>query len=309
LTFETERSISTLPGERFRSLFGENYDFVWRSLRRLGVAEGGVDDAAQEVFVVAARRLDDVRPGAERPFLYQTARRVASEARRARRRKGEAVTEELLADHVDPAPTPEDVVGVRRAQALLDEILDGMDDDTRDAFLLFELEGLSKPEVASILGIPEGTAASRLRRGREFFFERAHVIQDGQLKNGGSHIGYHVSATYERGGFQVGIQGGETGAIVDLGTDDDVAGRTGVQQTGGGGNGFASLALHGQAFNDPQASALFDALGVGAEAAALDRHIYVLRIVRPRDPDLIVKMFVVSIVDGTEVSFEWIRFR
>ncbi|HVH42766.1 MAG TPA: sigma factor, partial [Labilithrix sp.] len=118
---------------RFRELFEENYALVWRLLRALGVADAGVDDAAQEVFVIAARRLLDVMPGAERPFLYGTARRVAADARRARRRKGESVSDDALADHVDPSPTPEDVVGERIAHRLLDEILEQMDEDTRVA--------------------------------------------------------------------------------------------------------------------------------------------------------------------------------
>ena len=48
-------------------------------------------------------------------------------------------------------------------------MLDGLTDDLRVSFVLYELEGLSSPEIATLLGIPLGTVASRLRRAREAF--------------------------------------------------------------------------------------------------------------------------------------------
>ena len=75
---------------RLRSLLDQHFDFVWRNLRRLGVQEADVDDAAQEVFVVAARKLDQVVPDRERSFLIGTALRVASTYRRSSRRRPES---------------------------------------------------------------------------------------------------------------------------------------------------------------------------------------------------------------------------
>jgi RNA polymerase sigma-70 factor (ECF subfamily) len=156
--------------ERFRALFDRHYDYVWRILRRLGVRDQEVDDTAQEVFLVAARRLDDIREGAEKSFLFGTARRFASDARKGQRRSHTDSDAGELLEQPDPLPDPEQALQGRRAAALLDAVLDTMDDDLRAAFVLFELEGFSKSEVAEMLGIPEGTAASRLRRAREAFF-------------------------------------------------------------------------------------------------------------------------------------------
>lgn len=155
---------------RFRAIFEESYDFVWRVLRRFGVPEGATDDAAQDVFIIVARKLDDIAVGKERPFLYGTARRVAADVRRARGRSPDAESDSKLARHPDGAPSPEQVTAESEARALLDRVLDAMDDDERAVFVLFELEGLPKSEVAVARGIPEGTAASRLRRAREVFF-------------------------------------------------------------------------------------------------------------------------------------------
>src|SRR5688500_5784130 len=68
--------------ERLRSLLDQHFREVWRVLRRLGVPLTTVDDAAQQVFIVASRKLAQVRPGSERAFLTSTAVRVAANARR-----------------------------------------------------------------------------------------------------------------------------------------------------------------------------------------------------------------------------------
>src|SRR5262245_58299657 len=72
---------------RLRVLVGEHFDFIWRSLRRLGVPHTDVDDCAQQVFWVAARKLSMIAEGSERAFLFSTALRVASDARRSRMRR------------------------------------------------------------------------------------------------------------------------------------------------------------------------------------------------------------------------------
>jgi hypothetical protein len=90
---------------RFRDLVDRHYEFVWRSVRRLGVPRSDVDDAAQEVFVVAARRLADFGADRERAFLFGTATRVVSTRRRNQRRRPEeldAESDARPADELDP---------------------------------------------------------------------------------------------------------------------------------------------------------------------------------------------------------------
>lgn len=162
---------------RFDAIFEAHYDFVWRTLRRLGVNDASVDDSAQEVFVVVAKRLGEIEIGFEKSFLFGTARRVAAAARRQTKAQAEPISERSLDKREADAPSPEEALGTRRAQEMLVEILDTMDEDVREAFILFELEGLSKTEVAAMLAIPEGTAASRLRRGREHFLAQAQRLR------------------------------------------------------------------------------------------------------------------------------------
>jgi RNA polymerase sigma-70 factor (ECF subfamily) len=155
--------------DRLTTLFHHHFDLVWRTVRRLGVPPEAIDDAAQEVFVIASRRLASIQHGKERAFLYGTAVRVASTARRTtgRRRRAPATDEAL--DPIDTAPAPDELVDRKRARELLDEIVARLPDDTRPVFVLYELEGLTMEEIASCLEVPPGTVASRLRRAREVF--------------------------------------------------------------------------------------------------------------------------------------------
>jgi RNA polymerase sigma-70 factor (ECF subfamily) len=154
---------------RLAMLAREHFSFIWRSLRRLGVPEPAVDDAAQHVFEVAARRLADLQPGRERAFLFKTALFVATEARRAAARaRSEAGDAELEALR-DPAPSPEESIVLQESRQLLDQALAALGFDERTIFVLYEIEELSLTEIAELVAIPRGTVASRLRRARESF--------------------------------------------------------------------------------------------------------------------------------------------
>ena len=161
-----ERSVTA--DARLRALVAEHFDFIWRSLRRLGVPSTDVDDCTQQVFWVAARKLALIGEGSERAFLFSTALRVASDARRSRARRRE-VQEEDEVQRCDPGPSPDELADQRKARALLEQVLSSMPLDLRAVFVLFELEELSTSEIATLLDIPIGTVASRLRRAREEF--------------------------------------------------------------------------------------------------------------------------------------------
>ena len=152
--------------ERTEGFVRAHHAFVWRVLRRAGLTPEDADDAAQRVFLSATERLDDIQPGSERAFLYRTAAHVASKAHRSRQRRPEQPGLDETAT-VDDAPTLDELVDQRRARALLDRILGELPEELSAIFVLFDVEGLKKTEVAEALGIPPGTVASRLKRARE----------------------------------------------------------------------------------------------------------------------------------------------
>ena len=155
-------------GQRLAVLVGQHLDFVWRSLRRLGVPLSATDDATQQVWLVLSRRLPEVVPGQERAFLFGTALRVASDVRRRLARQRE-VPELESQEAVDPGPSPHDLIDQRQARSVLDEILDALPDDLRTVFILYEMEEQTAAEIAELLSLPAGTVASRLRRARAEF--------------------------------------------------------------------------------------------------------------------------------------------
>lgn len=161
------------PRERLERAIQNDYRLIWRLLRRLGVPVDSVDDAAQEVFLIVAERLSDIRENSERSFAFGTAIRVAHSARRRLARAPVSVDGELGegALAASPVPGPDELSDQKRARELLNRVLDAMPFDLRTVFILFELEGLRSPEIAELVGVPLGTVASRLRRARESFHQ------------------------------------------------------------------------------------------------------------------------------------------
>lgn len=176
---EAEVGAGPEDAARLQRLVGQHFDFIWRSLRRLGVREGDVDDLTQRVFLTVARRLSEIRPGAERAFLFATAAREASHARRSYQRRGEVGTE-AIADKSTGGLRPDDLAGRREALAFVESVLQEMDDDLRVVFVLFELEEMSAWQIAKLLDIPVGTAKSRLRRARADFNLRTASLREGK---------------------------------------------------------------------------------------------------------------------------------
>ena len=149
----------------FRAVYDQYAPFVWRVLRRLGVRPADLEDVCQEVFVVVHRKLPEfAQRSSLRTWLYGIAVRCASDQRRRAHVQRETPTDRV-ADSAVEAPQP-GTVAARQARALLDTIIDGLDDDKRAVFVLFELEELPMAEVAEVVGCPPQTAYSRLHAAR-----------------------------------------------------------------------------------------------------------------------------------------------
>ena len=146
-------------------LFKDNYDRVWRVMRSLGVAPARLEDAVQQVFLIYSERQRDVVLGSERAFLFGTALRVARVAWRSGHREVPSDLDALTCER----PGLEELTDQKRARQLLDQLLEQLEPELRSVFVLYEIEGFTTPQIAEIEEIPLGTAASRLRRGREKF--------------------------------------------------------------------------------------------------------------------------------------------
>jgi RNA polymerase sigma-70 factor, ECF subfamily len=169
---ETVRQVAVDPaavGERLRVAFCAHYSAIWRLLRRLGVDAAQLDDAAQEVFAVLARRHLEVEAGREGAFLYGVALRIAAATNRSRHRLPTAAELEQLLQIADAKPSPEAELALKRDRLLLDVVLDQLPTDLRTVLVLAELEELELTAIAQLEQLPLGTVNSRLRRAREEF--------------------------------------------------------------------------------------------------------------------------------------------
>ena len=157
----------------FDAIYEEHFDFVWRMARRLGVPESAADDVVQDTFVVLHRRLpeyDGVTP--IRRWLAGILTRVVSDHRRRYRRKDAACvphpeeSERALASN---APPPSAEAEQSEAVRLLDALLAEIDEDKREVLVLAQLEEMTVPEIAELLGANVNTVYARLRAARRDF--------------------------------------------------------------------------------------------------------------------------------------------
>ena len=165
---------------RLERIFNSHHASVWRALRRRGLSAEAAEDATQETFLLAAEKLEDIRADSERAFLIATAVRVAHTLGR------KTVRWELTEDMDERLADSRDTSEKRADTQLCDLVLAKVDADLVEVFVLYELEGLTSPEIAELLQIPLGSVASRLRRAREQFRSAAARIEKSLQKEGES---------------------------------------------------------------------------------------------------------------------------
>jgi RNA polymerase sigma-70 factor (ECF subfamily) len=166
----------------FDQVYETYFPYIWRSAQRLGVPPGQVDDVVQEVFIIVHRKLGDFEGrSALKTWLYGIALRVARVHRLRARRPGEGAGVDAEQVSAPDAARPDERAVQSEAVRLVNELLDGLDDDQREVFVLAELEQLTAPEIAEALSMKLNTVYSRLRLAREAFAAAAarRRAQDG----------------------------------------------------------------------------------------------------------------------------------
>lgn len=149
----------------FGELYAGHFRAVWRTLQRLGVHPGSVDDATQEVFVTAWRKWDEFEGrSTERTWLLGIAIRVASDTRRKQR-----PTEEVSPELQMAGPGPESMAATKEVGQRVEQLLARLDAERREVLLLVDVEGYSVPEVATATGVNLNTLYTRLRSARQQF--------------------------------------------------------------------------------------------------------------------------------------------
>jgi RNA polymerase sigma-70 factor (ECF subfamily) len=158
----------------FAQIYDETFSFVWRTVRRLGVDESAVDDVTQEVFVTVYRRLGDFEMRcAPKTWVFSIAMGIVRNYRRGRRRKdavaplsNRPVSPDVV---VDAGADPLEHATRAEAGRLVHRILEQLGEEKAVVFVMAELEGMTVPEIADMVGANVNTVYSRLRTARKEF--------------------------------------------------------------------------------------------------------------------------------------------
>ena len=163
---EAELLARVVSGDRsaFDTVMSAHQDRVFSvCLRILGDRERALD-ATQDTFLTVFRKAGQFEGrSAVGTWIYRIAVNVCyDQIRRARRRPSES-----LPDYVDPSdPAAEAAIESAALRPEIEAALSALPTEFRNAVILSDLEGLSLPEVAEVMGVPVGTVKSRVFRGR-----------------------------------------------------------------------------------------------------------------------------------------------
>jgi RNA polymerase sigma-70 factor (ECF subfamily) len=156
---QTERN-DTAP--LFDPLFDAHYREIYRfCVRRLGTDDA--EDATAEVFAVAWRRIEEIPRGVDiRPWLYGVAHRVVGNHYRSRRRRRGLLNRLMATSGGGDATAPTGGDTDTRVLAALGSL----SRSDQELLRLSTWDGLSRNEIAYVLGIKENAVDQRLHRAR-----------------------------------------------------------------------------------------------------------------------------------------------
>jgi RNA polymerase sigma-70 factor, ECF subfamily len=173
--------LTTDEEAEFTALVERQSRFAFRVAYGVLLNAHDAEDAVQETFLKLYRNGGWRQAENERAFLARVAWRVAVDRRRTIRPDGplpdleEAPGQALQL--VSPHPGPEQALVAANQHALVHSMIDGLPEELRLPLVLSASDELNSREIATILGIPEGTVRTRLQRARQVLRERIANLQ------------------------------------------------------------------------------------------------------------------------------------
>ncbi|MDM0043561.1 RNA polymerase sigma factor RpoE [Variovorax dokdonensis] len=151
-----------------------------------------VEDIAQETFIRAYRALHQFRGEAQfYTWLYRIAVNTAKKAL-VDMKRDPTVSEAALRPSDDDDETyrpgnepttdesPDTILAAKEIAAAVNDAMDALPTELRQAITLREIEGLSYEEIAEVMNCPIGTVRSRIFRAREAISARVKPLLDSQ---------------------------------------------------------------------------------------------------------------------------------
>jgi RNA polymerase sigma-70 factor, ECF subfamily len=156
--------------QNLETIYQRHADFVWRNLLRMGIPDDDVGDAVQDVFLIVHEQLERFEGrSALSTWLFTICRTVAHRRRIRNRREREQLTDGDLEMIIDLRADVGRAFEHSRDLTLLTSILERIEAEQRNVFILFELEKMTGQDISLLLGIPLGTVYSRLQLARTAF--------------------------------------------------------------------------------------------------------------------------------------------
>lgn len=153
-----------------REIYETHADFVWRTLRRLGVPEEDSKDAVQDVFIAVQTHLYQFQGRSSlSTWIFTLCRSVARDRRRRLGRDRQRFDDVKIEEEIDLQANVHRTAEHNERVVILESVLSGLESDQRNVFVLFELESMTGEEIAEVLNIPLGTVYSRLQAARKAF--------------------------------------------------------------------------------------------------------------------------------------------
>ncbi|GIX05760.1 MAG: hypothetical protein KatS3mg115_0163 [Candidatus Poribacteria bacterium] len=161
----------------FRELVVKHRERVYRVARQMVGSHEDADDVVQEVFCRTFERLEQFRGDAAlTTWLYRATVNAALNHLRARNRRLQFLRRWVHRANRPALPSPHSKVEWDEMREQVREAIEALSPRLRAVVVLADLEGLSAPEVARILQIPEGTVRSRLYAARRQLRERLEPL-------------------------------------------------------------------------------------------------------------------------------------
>jgi RNA polymerase sigma-70 factor (ECF subfamily) len=179
------------PSIPFDEVYERYFEFVWRSLRMLGVTRDSLDDAVQDVFGTIARQLPRFEGRSSlRTWVFGIAQNTAANHRRSVRRKS-APLEPLDDGMVSEEAGPHAHAEAKQLADVIFRFCEELDEGRRAVFVLGLLEEVPAVEIAELLEIPVNTVYSRsrtLKRALRQQLEQREASDAGRLRRGGEEV-------------------------------------------------------------------------------------------------------------------------
>ena len=162
-----EASIEDSPEfrrERFRVLYNDLYDDLWRYVQRRSINTEEARDTLSEVFLVAWRRLEDIPAGKEaRLWLFGVARNLVKTSWRKRKRSGDLLVR--IGSEMSTRGTTDEELDNSGVLKIV-KALQFLSESDQEILRLLAWENLSHKEISVVLGCSENAVAIRIRRAR-----------------------------------------------------------------------------------------------------------------------------------------------